>query len=310
MDIKTWVSQTTEQLRDAGIESARLDAELLLCDNHNLLNIYDDTTIHSREEIITRGDEELKDWVLRVITKSAERRASREPMAYLLNHKEFYGRDFYVNREVLIPRPETEQLIEITKRLDPCAILDVGTGSGCIAATLAQELPRAQVTASDVSAKALDVAVLNNAFLQQEPELRGLSGNWYSFRLKKNRRAGDPQKKLRNTGMDIVQSDLLDDIEGRFDLIVANLPYIDAHDPTWATSPELEFEPKKALFAATHGTALMRKLIRQAPKNLAGDGFLLLEMDTRQLDTIASYANKHGFTEVERQPFALLLQRT
>jgi release factor glutamine methyltransferase len=245
-----------------------------------------------------------------VISEYAARRALHEPMAYLMNFKEFYGRHFTVNKKVLIPRPETEVLIDIAKTLvgdQPKKILDVGTGSGCIAVTLKQELPQVQITASDVSSEAIYVAVLNNARGKRGEHI---TGNKYSFFLKKQRRAKNQNRVLTSYEMDFVRSDLLENIDGKFDLIVANLPYIDADDPNWEVSEELKFEPKKALYAATQGTALMRKLIRQAPKNLERNGHLLLEMDTRQLDKMSSYATKHGFKEVERHPFALLLQRT
>ncbi|MCL1929611.1 peptide chain release factor N(5)-glutamine methyltransferase [Candidatus Saccharibacteria bacterium] len=307
MKVHEWVAQATGELEDAGIESARLDAELLLSDNDDVVSIWYDDLPCSREEIVTKADQELREQTVELLKRSVERRMDGEPLAYVIGHKEFYGREFYVNNNVLIPRPETEQLIEIAKKLDPKSVLDVGTGSGCIAATLARELPETQVTASDISLKALDVAVLNNALTHKERFKDHVASNTFSFSVKKSRRNnGVAKRTLHSNGMDFVQSDLLEDVNDKFELIVANLPYVDS---SWEVSPETIFEPKRALFAATNGTSLMRRLIRQAPKNLVERGHLLLEMDTRQLDIMANYAHKHGFAEIERHPFALLLQR-
>ncbi|MDR1300319.1 MAG: peptide chain release factor N(5)-glutamine methyltransferase [Candidatus Nomurabacteria bacterium] len=307
MKIKDWLDQTTDTLRDAGIESARLDAELLLCDNSLLPSVYNDDIPESREEIITKLDDELSESTIDSLSRYVSRRAMHEPLAYVNRHKEFYGRSFHVDYDVLIPRPETETLIEIAKNLAPKKLLDVGTGSGCIAVTLDCELPEAEVTACDTSRKALIIALKNSFIIEGFNYGRpnsSLEDFSHALSLQRNHK-----KPANFCGINFVQSDLLDNIDGGFDLIVANLPYIDAKDPDWKMSEELKFEPRRALFAGTHGTALMRKLIRQAPKNLERNGHLLFEMDTRQLDMVSKYASQHDFKEIERQPFALLLQR-
>jgi len=307
MKVNEWVAQATDKLKNAGIESAKLDAELLLCDNGDFRRLYREGDLPgSREKIITDSDKEIRDTLVERLSYYLGRRAMGEPLAYVVGHKEFYGRNFYVNRDVLIPRPETEQLIEMAIGLDPKKILDVGTGSGCIAITLDHELPEATVTATDVSARALNVAI-RNAFRHSESItksgairdlLRGIS------------RDRDMRQLENFRGIDFVRSDLLENVSGKFDLIVANLPYIDANDPSWVTSKELEFEPKKALFATTRGMALIRKLIRETPKNLDRNGHLLLECDTRQINVVSKYAGQHGFQETERRQFALLLKYT
>jgi release factor glutamine methyltransferase len=313
MKVNELVTRTTEKLAEAGIESARLDAELLVCGNFVRQDWNDKEKPKNREDVIANPDREVSDKRTERVLKYAARRAMHEPMAYLLHFKEFYGKNMYVDERVLIPRPETEVLIDIAKGIMGDGrrkkILDVGTGSGNIATILKGELPDAEITASDISFDALDVAIVNNLQNVRGKVDGAITGNTYSFFMGKHNKPKGGDKLLSSNGMNFIQSDLLDDIEGRFDLIVANLPYIDRKDPSWEVSEELRFEPERALFAATAGTALMRKLVRQAPKNLEQGGHLLMEMDTRQLEVMSKFAREHGFTEVERQPFALLLKR-
>jgi release factor glutamine methyltransferase len=174
-----------------------------------------------------------------------------------LGHKEFYGRNFEVNQDTLIHRPETEALINVIKEIIPHRVLDVGTGSGCIAITAALELPETEVNAVDISLKALAVAKRNATNL-------GANVNFY-------------------------RSNLLEKIEGQYDLIVANLPYVDRE---WGwTSPELAYEPQTALYAEDGGLALIKQLIEQAPAHLCKHGYLILEADLSQHKKIANYAS-------------------
>ena len=224
-----------------------LDSELILA--HALGK--DRTFLHAHPDF------ELSDAILAQINSFAARRALDEPLAYILGFKEFYGRNFKVTHDTLIPRPETEALIGVIKGLKPRRILDVGTGSGCIAITLALELPDTEVDAIDISLNALNVARENAANL-------GAEVNFY-------------------------QSNLLTQIDGQYDLIVANLPYVDAN---WDwLGPELAFEPQTALYAEDGGLALIKQLIEQAPAHLKKRGHLILEADRSQHQKIASYAS-------------------
>lgn len=201
----------------------------------------------------------------------------------------FYGRDFEINSDVLIPRPETEMMVDAVLNLASKAylpgvkpaprvlpenfnILDVGTGSGCIAITLALELPEAKVTACDISKKALVVA-------------------------KKN------VKKL-GAKVEFVQSDLMNNIEGDFDIVVANLPYVD-EEWEWLDHEALSREPRIALFAKNHGLELIYKLIDQVVERKIKH--LVLEADPCQHEKIVDYAAKKGLKLVETRGFALYL---
>jgi release factor glutamine methyltransferase len=177
---------------------------------------------------------------------------------------------------VLVPRPETEQLVEavLNYKNSLGTVLDVGCGSGCIGITLKLEAPEAGVTLSDVSPAALKVAHQNS--------------------------------KTLGADVQFIKSDLLNSVHGKFDTIVANLPYV-AH--SWQVSPATQYEPKLALYADDDGTALIKKLILQAPDCLNLDGILALEMDTRQVESITDFAVKSGhFTVLQKALFFAILQ--
>jgi release factor glutamine methyltransferase len=176
----------------------------------------------------------------------ADRRLQGEPIAYLLGEKEFYGRRFEVTPDVLVPRPETELLVDVAlERLRTLAaprVLDLGTGSGCIAVTLALECPAARVHAVDRSAGALAVALRNASRLGARVELA--VGDWYAA------------------------------VAGRFDLIVANPPYVASADPHLAA---LGHEPRQALAAGVDGLDDLRRIVAGAPEHLVAAGWLMVE---------------------------------
>lgn len=201
---------------------------------------------------------------------------------------DFYGRDFVVTPDVLIPRPETEMMVDAVLNLcgkaylpgvkpsmpklpQDCRILDVGTGSGCVAITLALELPRAKVTACDISEKALKVA----------------------------------QENVSQLGIKVgfLQSDLLDKVIGDFDIVVANLPYVDANW-AWIDKEALVKEPAIALYAEDEGLALIKKLINQAAERKTP--YLILEADPCQHKQIVKYAGTHGYQLLETRGFILV----
>ncbi len=201
-----------------------------------------------------------------------ERRAAGEPIAYLIGMREFYGRDFAVTPDVLIPRPETELLVDIAKSkvgADRTArVLDLGTGSGCLAVTLALELPRARVTAVDVSPAALAVACGNAQRLGARVEF--VASDWFA--------ALPPQ---------------------RFDLIVANPPYVAAVDPHLAQG-DLRFEPSGALTDHADGLAAIRRIVAQAPDWLAEGGWLFLEHGFDQGAEVQALLAAAGFGQIEQ----------
>jgi release factor glutamine methyltransferase len=266
--VDAWLQAATQQLLHSGIESARLDAELLLA------HVVD----RPRTWILAHGDDLLDDESLTTLATLLAQRADNEPLAYLTGQREFYGREFAVSRSVLVPRPETEVLIEHMAQLDVRdgdTIIDVGTGSGCIAVTLALEHPKTHVIATDISPDALTVAAAN-------------------------------AQRLRSPSIECVESDLLAALptsrKARF--IVANLPYVDRE---WEVSPTIAYEPALALYALQHGLALIYQLVDQAPLHLSPKGYLLLEADPRQHDAIVDYA-AHTFVERRRDGFIVVLQ--
>lgn len=207
----------------------------------------------------------------------AARRAAGEPVAYLLGRREFYGRDFVVTPDVLIPRPETELLIDLAKEklctlsaADTATgcILDLGTGSGSIAVTLALELPKSRVTAADLSAAALAVARDNAARLGARVAF--FESNWFA--------ALPPQ---------------------RFDLILANPPYVAAGDPHLEEG-DLRFEPLTALTDHADGLAAIRRIVADAPRWLNPCGWLLFEHGYDQAAAIAILLREAGFSAIEQ----------
>lgn len=214
------------------------------------------------------------------------RRAAGEPLAYVLGFREFYGRNFEVSPAVLIPRPETEALIDLAKSLDlprRPRFLEVGTGSGCIAITLALEFPQAEILATDAYVKALDVAAENDLQLEGRVHL--------------------------------VQSNLLRDLtlpEGTrdFDVLVANLPYV---DPSWdwLEGETLAFEPKTALFAAReHGLSFYKRLLRELQNSeMVRARYLIFEADPCQHDELVAFVDKKGYDLVRIDGYGLLFEK-
>lgn len=223
--------------------------------------------------LIAHDDEVLDEDALIAFASLVARRAGGEPVAYLLGQREFFGREFTVSPAVLIPRPETELLLEVALATkvgtgDPPRILDLGTGSGCIAVTLALEIPRAKVTAVDVSAAALEVARINADRHGVAPSL------W--------------------------QSDWFDALgDDCFDLILANPPYIAAGNPHLA-SGDLRHEPPMALASGTDGLDAIRKIISMAPAHLYPGGRLWLEHGYDQASAVEDLLAAAGFECIEQ----------
>lgn len=250
--IRRILEWTIGHLTDRKIETPRLDAEILLAHACGCRRI----------ELYTRYDEVLGDQPRGVMRELVKRRAQHEPVAYLVGHREFFSLDFRVTSDVLIPRPDTEtlvlELLDLAKSLDAPRILDIGTGTGCIAITAAVNLPTATVTAVDISAAALNVAAENAA-----------------------------THKV-NDRVTFLESDLFAALgaESSFDMIASNPPYIAEEE--WATlQPDVrEHEPRHALLAGADGLSVFRPLIAQAVSYLVPGGHLLLEMDTAQADAV------------------------
>lgn len=273
MQVNDWLNVATKQLKKLGIDSARLDAEIIL--SHTLRKSRTYLHAHPDNQLNTR-EQEIADARLLL-------RTDRVPIAYIIGHKEFYGRQFKVTTSTLIPRPETEDMIDAVKNLVPknlalfdesFRIVDVGTGSGCIGITLKLELPDTTVTLLDISPYALKIAASNASTL-----------------------GADVQS---------IKSDLLQGYPFQSDIIVANLPYV---DPSWERSPETKHEPEIAIFADNGGLALINKLIDQAMISLKMKGFLVLEADPSQHDDIVAYAIRKGFAIRGKKSYIITMQK-
>lgn len=228
------------------------------------------------------------------------RREKGEPLAYILGFREFYGRKFKVSPEVLIPRPETEGLIELIKGLglpEEARFLEIGTGSGCIAATLAAEFPRGFVMATDVSEGALKVAKENVAAV--------LVGSASPVVL-----VGSTVSAEGSARVEFRQGDLLEGLPedlGGFDVLVANLPYVD-ESWEWLDKSALRFEPSLALYAEDAGLALYKKLITQIARRGAGFAkYVVFEADPCQHEALIRFAEGQGLRFLKAEGFGVVL---
>jgi len=266
MSEPTWTAMalaatSTEYLQKKGIESARLDAELLLARALNL---------PSRLELYLQYNNPVSASQLAEYREMIRRRAGREPVAYILGEKEFYSLMFHVNQCVMIPRPETEFLIDETlqfcreKKLIKPRILDIGTGCGAIACAIAAHIHEAKVVATDISDEAISIARENTARL-------GLSDK-----------------------IDFVLADGPEPFIGQnhFDLLLSNPPYVDP-DQSDILAPEVTlFEPHQAIFGGADGLSLIRRIISSAPAILADQGLLAFEIGLGQKDIVSELISK------------------
>ena len=256
LDVLRW---TTAHFEKHGLASARLDAELLAVHAFGMSSI----------ELYAHFDRPLSAAELASYRDLVSRRLAGEPVAYLVGHKEFWSLDLLVDLRVLIPRPDSETLVE--EALDRLAgsgaglrIADVGTGSGALALALSKERPDAQVFATDISPDALAVARTN-------AERLGLAANFLQ---------GDLDQPLVPLG--------------RFDLIVANLPYIPSADID-GLAADVRSEPRLALDGGADGLALVRRLVAEAPELLHPGGCLALEVGAGQADAVEKLLGATGF---------------
>ncbi len=256
---------TRDWFAKRGIESARLDAELILA---RALGV-------SRLMLYARFDQPVNEEERAAVRALMQRRGKREPIAYILGEREFWSLDLKVDARVLIPRPDTEVLVEVAvERVKagpaPAAtrVVDVGTGSGAVALALARELPGASVLALDVSPGALEVAGANAERLGLAERVRCAPG------------------------------DLLASQDGPFDLVVANLPYIRGGDIAGLDDDVRLHEPHLALDGGPDGLDLIRRLADQATTRLAPGGAIALEAGFDQLDQVAAILGEAGFADV------------
>jgi release factor glutamine methyltransferase len=263
--VASFFRKASRSLGEAGIASARLDSLVLLAD----------ALEKDKAWVLAHPECELTESKTTLLEAQLAERVRRTPLAYIRGKQEFYGRDFTVTSDVLIPRPDTEEMIEQIKALSPqpgSKLLDVGTGSGAVAITAVLELPTIAVEACDISPTALKIA-------QQNAE------------------------RLHAT-VNLFESDLVQNASGPYDIIAANLPYV---DESWERSPETNAEPALALFADDEGLALITALLAQTPDKLKPNGHIILEADPRQHKTIEKAARLHGYMQTAAEGFVLCL---
>jgi release factor glutamine methyltransferase len=295
MTITEALAGGTARLKARRIASPGLDAALLLAETLSL----------RREKLIQRGPDPLPDAAGRRFFQLIDRRIAGECTAYILGRKEFRGLDFLVNPAVLVPRPDTETLVEAA--LDAlngektAAVLDLCTGSGAVAIALKHERPEIEAFASDLSPEALETARLNAARLlgteltsttPEGTELKPVGTEPSQPRQPKTR------PKALSPDVTFIQSSLFDQIPRRFRLITANPPYVQTGE--LASLPrEVRLEPRLALDGGKDGLDLIRPLIAGAPDHLFPGGILLLEADPRQMAHIAALLEGRGFVDIQ-----------
>lgn len=257
LDVRHLLAEATRRI---GGDDARAEAELLLAAALD----------RNRGWLFAHGDAVPDAAALERFRAWVRRRAEGEPVAHLLGRREFWSLDLAVTADTLVPRPDTERLVELAlERIAtdaPARVLDLGTGSGAIALAIARERPHAAVTAVDRDARALEVARRNAARLGLE-RVRCLRGDWFTA--------------VRDE---------------RFDLVASNPPYLAEDDPHLAGG--LRFEPRQALVAGGDGLDDLRAIVRDAPDHLAPGAWLLLEHGMQQAGSVRELLEARGFAGV------------
>ncbi len=254
------LNAATNTLKKGGVPNARWHAELLL---GSVLEL-------ARHELYLQATDELPVSAMVRFADVVARRSRGEPTQYLIGSTEFYGLHFKCDRRALIPRPETEHVVEAAlwrlgeNRGTGLKILELGTGSGCIAVTLAVHLPEAEILATDISSAALELA----------------SENAQHHRV-------DDRIEFR-------RSDLCDDVIDQYDVRVANLPYVSSLDRKSLQREIRDWEPEDALFAGPDGLAVLRATLESAPAHLRDGGQIILEIGLGQDSEVEQLAERSG----------------
>ena len=261
MELGAFLAQSTKLLQAAGVETARLDCLILL----------EDALGMDRAPLLAHLDKKLTDAQVESLHRQITRRATHVPLAYIRGKVAFYGREFAVNEHVLVPRPETEQIIDFLQTIrfeKPPRIADVGTGSGCIGITDALELPGSQVYLLDIDPAALEVAQRN-------------------------------ADRLHAT-VHIQKADLLAGVSAPFDVVLANLPYVPSQYPV---NKAAAFEPRLALFSGDDGLDHFRTFWQQLADLPHKPQHVLTESMPDQHPELARLAGATGYVEHQREAF-------
>lgn len=267
MQISEWLIESMIHLKEVGVDAPRTDALVMLCDVLGK----EKTWIHAHPEYEFNTEEQ------RQLDHMLAKRLTRIPLAYIREKSEFYGREFVVNSRVLIPRPESEDFIELLKTLPTTEryIADIGTGSGCLGITAALEMPRATVHLYDIDEDALAIA---------------------------NHNARQHQVKLQ-----YYTSDLLKDLREPYDILLANLPYV---PDDLVTSPEIEREPALALFSGKDGMEHYRHFWKQVETLESQPKYILTESLEPQHKILQQLAEQAGYVLSQTQGLVQLLTKS
>lgn len=269
MSIDSWLQQNIRQLESAGILTARLDCLVLL----------EDILARDRSWILAHTDHTLEQGIQSQLSIAVQRRTAHEPLAYIRGHAEFYGYDFAVNHDVLVPRPESETVIDILKTWasnnHPSHIVDIGTGSGCLAITAALQTRNTNVLATDSSTRALKIARQNATKLNAEVEF--FEG-------------------------DLAQP-IIDKVDKTPYVLLCNLPYVPAEYPI---NQAAKHEPGLALFGGNDGLDLYRELFDQLDDAETKPSAIICESLPEQHVALAELAASHGFRLADTQDFIQL----
>lgn len=264
MQLKELYSLGKDNLSQNAIETPGLESYLLLAESD---------IVNDLSEIYAHPEKEVGQDTFNKFKELLQRRVKREPIAYITGEKEFYSKVYQVNPSVLIPRPETELLVdetlELAKQIESPLILEVGTGSGCIAVTLASYCDHAKIVASDISQQALNVA------------------------------KGNVIKHIQNEKITLKRSDMLSSFKNDlFDIIVSNPPYITEKEFDLLDTEVKDFEPKIALTGGKDGLRYIKEIISDSRRVLKDSGWCVLEIGYNQKKEVENIFADYGFTDI------------
>ena len=259
MNIQSALTEGLNILKNKSILSAKLDSEILMAKALG----------KKREYIILNNNKIIKEQNLKYFKKLVHERATRKPIAYLLNKKSFWNSEFNVNKNTLIPRPDTEiileQILKFTKNKNYLNILDIGVGSGCILLSVLKERKNFYGTGIDISRNSLDICKMN------------------------------AKKLLLDRRVKFFKSDVDKFAIGKYDLIVSNPPYISRCDLKYLENDVIKFEPKLALDGGLDGLSVIRKVIKKSSELLKKNGKFILEIGFDQKNKVIKLLNNKGF---------------
>ena len=259
MNIKSAIIEGTNKLKENLIVSAQLDSEILMAEAIG----------KDRKYIILNNSKNLKEESLVYFQKLINKRSLKKPIAYLINKKHFWNYDFYVTNDTLIPRPDTEliieQILKLTKFKNIMNILDIGIGSGCILLTILKERKNFYGTGIDISKKCLNISKINANNLKVNTRVKFYKTNVDKFAL------------------------------GKYDLIVSNPPYINKNNLKYLEKDVINFEPRIALDGGLDGLSELRKVIKKSSELIKKNGKFILEIGFNQKNKVINLLKKEGF---------------